>query len=314
MTNTIVISEFMDEPAVERLRQVAQVDYRPELVDNREHLMESLATAQALIVRNRTQVNQELIAKAPQLQVVGRLGVGLDNIDMDLCKEKGITVYPAVGANAQAVAEYVIATAFILLRGAFLASSQVVDGSWPRNKLSNGLEVSGKTLGLVGFGGIGRLTASLARGLGMKIVAYDPMIAADSSVWNETGASCLSLEDLLRQSDVISLHVPLTNDTRHLINAEQLALMKIQAVLINTSRGGIVDEQALVCALKAGKLRGAALDVFEDEPVKAGNSLPDMPNLILTPHIAGLTEEANERVSGVIAEKVMGYLQENGVR
>ncbi len=314
MTNTIVISEFMDEPAVERLRQVAQVDYRPELIDNREQLMESLATAQALIVRNRTQVNQELIAKAPQLRVVGRLGVGLDNIDMDLCKEKGITVYPAVGANAQAVAEYVIATAFILLRGAFLASSQVVDGSWPRNKLSNGLEVSGKTLGLVGFGGIGRLTASLARGLGMKIVAYDPMIAEDSSVWKETGASSLSLEDLLRQSDVISLHVPLTNDTRHLINAEQLALMKAQAVLINTSRGGIVDEQALVSALKAGKLRGAALDVFEDEPVKAGNSLPDMPNLILTPHIAGLTEEANERVSGVIAEKVMGYLQENGVR
>ncbi len=314
MTNTIVISEFMDEPAVERLRQVAQVDYRPELVDNREQLMESLATAQALIVRNRTQVNQELIDKAPQLRVVGRLGVGLDNIDMDLCKEKGITVYPAVGANAQAVAEYVIATAFILLRGAYLASSQVVDGSWPRNKLSNGLEVSGKTLGLVGFGGIGRLTASLARGLGMKIVAYDPMIAADSSVWNETGASCLSLEDLLCQSDVISLHVPLTNDTRHLINAEQLALMKAQAVLINTSRGGIVDEQALVSALKAGKLRGAALDVFEDEPVKARNSLPDMPNLILTPHIAGLTEEANERVSGVIAEKVMGYLQEKDDR
>lgn len=313
MTNTIVISEFMDEPAVERLRQVAQVDYRPELVDNRELLLRSLVTASALIVRNRTQVNKELIDQSPQLKVVGRLGVGLDNIDMELCKEKGITVYPAVGANAQAVAEYVIATAFILLRGAYLSSSQIIDGTWPRNTLSTGLEMSGKKLGLVGFGGIGRLTASLARGLGMKVAAYDPMIAADSPVWTQTGASSLSLGDLLTQSDVVSLHTPLTNDTRHLINAERLALMKKQAVLINTSRGGIVDEKALIAALKDGALRGAALDVFEDEPVKAGNSLPAMSNLILTPHIAGLTEEANERVSGVIAEKVMEYFQQDGI-
>ncbi len=309
MTNTIVISEFMDEPAVERLRQIAQVDYRPELVDNQEALLQSLANATALIVRNRTQVNAQLLAHAPNLRVVGRLGVGLDNIDMDLCADKGITVYPAVGANAQAVAEYVIATTFVLLRGAYLASNQVTAGQWPRPQLSNGLEVAGRTLGLVGFGGIGRLAARLATALGMKIAAYDPMISSDSPIWAEAGAMQMSLDELLQHSDVVSLHTPLTKDTRHLINAGRIAKMKAQAILINTSRGGIVDEQALVAALQAGKLRGAALDVFEDEPVKTENRLPDMPNLILTPHIAGLTQEANERVSGVIAEKVMGYLK-----
>lgn len=309
MTNTIVISEFMDEPAVARLRQIAQVDYRPELVDNQEALLQSLANATALIVRNRTQVNAQLLAHAPRLQVVGRLGVGLDNIDMDLCADKGITVYPAVGANAQAVAEYVIATTFVLLRGAYLASAQVTAGKWPRPQLSNGLEVAGRTLGLVGFGGIGQLTARLASALGMKIAAYDPMINSESPIWAGTGAMQMSLDELLQHSDVVSLHTPLTKETRHLINASRIARMKAQAVLINTSRGGIVDEQALVAALQAGKLRGAALDVFEDEPVKAKNNLPDMPNLILTPHIAGLTQEANERVSGVIAEKVMGYLK-----
>lgn len=308
MSTTIVISEFMDEPAVQRLRQMAQVDYRPELVDDLPALQAALANATALIVRNRTQVNAPLLEHAPKLQVVGRLGVGLDNIDMALCANKGITVYPAVGANAQAVAEYVIATSFLLLRGAYQASAQITAGNWPRTALSNGLEVAGKTLGLVGFGGIGQLTARLASALGMKIAAYDPMINTDHPVWAETGALHMSLEELLQHSDVVSLHTPLTKDTRHLINAPRIAMMKPQAILINTSRGAIVDEQALVAALQAGKLRGAALDVFEDEPVKAGNTLPNMPNLILTPHIAGLTQEANERVSGVIADKVIAHL------
>ena len=309
MSNTIVISEFMDEPAVQRLRQIAQVDYRPELVDNRESLYQSLSRATALIVRNRTQVDAQLLAQAPNLRIVGRLGVGLDNIDMDLCADKGITVYPAVGANAQAVAEYVIATTFVLLRGAYMDSAQVAAGKWPRPQLSNGLEVAGRTLGLVGFGGIGRLTAKLAGALGMNLAAYDPMIDTDSPVWAQTGAMQMSLNELLQHSDVVSLHTPLTKDTRHLIDAGRIALMKPQAILINTSRGGIVNETALVAALQTGKLRGAALDVFEDEPVKAGNTLPDMPNLILTPHIAGLTEQANERVSGVIADKVIEHLQ-----
>ncbi len=162
----------------------------------------------------------------------------------------------------------------------------------------------------MGFGSIGQLTASLAKALGMNIIAYDPLIEADSPVWRESGATPMSLDDVLRHSDVLSLHTPLTPETRHLINADRISLMKPQAVLINSSRGGIVDEPALVEALKSGKLRGAALDVFEDEPVKAGNRLPVMPNLLLTPHIAGLTEEANKRVSDVIAQKVIGHFAE----
>src|SRR5690606_143889 len=250
MTNTIVISEFMDEPAVERLRQTAQVVYLPELVDNQDALFQEIANANALIVRNRTQVNAQLLAHAPRLRVVGRLGVGLDNIDMELCASKNITVFPAVGANAQAVAEYVIATAFVLLRGAYRSSARVTAGQWPRAQLGNGLEVAGRTLGLVGFGGIGRLTARLASALGMKIAAYDPMINSDSAIWAETGAMQMSLDELLQHSDVVSLHTPLTKDTRHLINAGRIARMKSQAILINTSRGGIVDEQALVAALQ----------------------------------------------------------------
>lgn len=309
MRPTIVISEFMDIPAVDRLRQNGEVDYRPELVDDRQALCQSLGRAQALIVRNRTQVDAALLAAAPKLQAVGRLGVGLDNIDTVLCKEKGIQVYPAVGANAQAVAEYVIATALILLRGAYVSSSAVVAGDWPRTQLSNGLEMHGRKLGLLGFGGIGQLVARLAGGLGMQTMAYDPFTPADSPVWQATGTIPLELEPLLRQSDVVSLHVPLTADTRHLLDARRLALLKPQAVLVNTSRGGIVDEAALVAALQQDRLRGAALDVFEDEPVKARNTLAVLPNLMLTPHIAGLTEEANQRVSELVADKILAYFQ-----
>ena len=304
MRPTIVISEFMDTPAVDRLRRHGEVDYRPELVDDRLALCQSLDQAQALIVRNRTQVDAALLAAAPNLQAVGRLGVGLDNIDTGLCKEKGIQVYPAVGANAQAVAEYVIATALILLRGAYVASHAVAAGDWPRTQLSNGLEMHSRKLGLVGFGGIGQLVARLASGLGMQTIAYDPFTHADSPIWQATGTAPMDLEPLLQQSDVVSLHVPLTKDTRHLLNARRLALLKPQAVLINTSRGGIVDESALIAALEQGRLRGAALDVFEDEPVKARNPLTVLPNLILTPHIAGLTEEANQRVSELVADRI----------
>jgi len=308
MNHKIVIPEFMDESAVQRLRNMGQVLYRPDLVEDRKALLHSLSNANALIVRNRTQVDHELITHAPDLKVIGRLGVGLDNINMALCTEKGVTVYPALGANARAVAEYVIAAALLLLRQAYFSGGQVIKGKWPRTKLSQGLEISNRTLGIIGFGDIGRLTANLANGLGMQILAYDPNLAQDSPVWRETRATRTELNDLLGTSDVVSLHIPLNDGTRHLINAHRLALMKTRAVLINTSRGGIVDEQALVEALVAGKLRGAALDVFEDEPVKADNAFPDIPNLILTPHIAGLTEESNVRVSETIAEKVIGHL------
>lgn len=300
----IVISEFMDEKSVDDLRRRFDVAYDPRLVDRPADLVRQLGDAQALVVRNRTQVTRELLVSAPHLQVVGRLGVGLDNIDVPACEARGIAVIPATGANALAVAEYVIATSMVLLRGAYLSTSTVAAGQWPRPQLSEGRECAGKTLGLVGFGGIGRLAARLAQALGMRVVAHDPMLPADAPVWGETGVRCMDLDTLLGAADVVSLHVPLTDATRGLMDAGRIAAMKQRAVLINTARGGIVDEAALAQALREGRLGGAALDVFEHEPLPPNSVLAGVPNLILTPHIGGVTRESNERVSAMIAEQV----------
>jgi len=300
----ILITEFMDEPAVAALAAKFDVRHDAKLADRRGELLASLADVDAVIVRNRTQVDQELLARAPKLRVVGRLGVGLDNIDAEACKARAIQVIPASGANALAVAEYVICTVMLLLRGQYLSSAAVAAGEWPRSALGEGRETAGKTLGIVGFGGIGRLTARLAQGLGMKVIAADAMIPADSSVWRDTGVARRSLDGLLVESDAVTLHVPLARETRHLIDAACIGRMKPGAVLVNSARGGVVDEAALVAALRAGRLGGAALDVFEHEPVPGGSPLAGVPNLVLTPHVAGVTRESNARVSSMIAEKV----------
>jgi len=305
----IVISEFMDEAAVAALRADFDVRYEPDLVDRRGALLAALAGADALIVRNRTQVDTALLAAGPKLKAVGRLGVGLDNIDVPACQAGGIAVLPATGANARAVAEYVMAAALMLLRGAYQSSAQVAAGAWPRTELSNGLEAEARTLGIVGFGGIGRLTAGLAQGLGMRVAAHDPMLGDDDPAWRETGVQALSLDALLARADVLTLHIPLTDATRNLLDAGRLASMKRGAVLINTARGGIIDEAALAQALRSGQLRGAAIDVFQNEPLPAGSPLADAPNLLLTPHIAGLTQEANTRVSSMVAQRVAQALQ-----
>jgi (S)-sulfolactate dehydrogenase len=305
----IIITEFMDVPAVELLKAQFNTTYDATLVERRTELLAVLADCDALIVRNRTEVNAEVLAAAPSLKVVGRLGVGLDNIDIAACKARGVEVIPATGANALAVAEYVICTAMMLLRGTYFSSSAVADGAWPRGPLSNGREMAGKTLGIVGFGGIGQMTARLARGLGMQTIACDPMIAPDADVWTEQGTKCVDLTNLFQSSDVVTLHLPLMDSTRNLVDAARLATMKPSAILINTARGGIVDEAALADALKNKRLGGAALDVFDVEPLKADSPLAGCPNLILTPHIAGVTSEANTRVSSLIANRVAAFLR-----
>lgn len=304
----ILISEFMDDAAVDALRGRFDVRYDPALVDRRGELLAGLAAADALIVRNRTRVDETLLAAAPRLRVVGRLGVGLDNIDLPACRGRKVEVIPATGANALAVAEYVIAAMLVLLRGAFLSTGRMLAGEWPRTPLSEGRESAGKTLGLVGFGGIGRLTAKLAQGLGIRVLAHDPLLAESDPAWSETGVGRRDLDALLAEADAVSLHVPLTEGTRRLIDAKRLATMKPGAVLINTARGGIVDEAALARALRDGRLAGAALDVFEQEPLAAGSPLEGAPNLILTPHIGGISREANARVSSLIADKVAAFL------
>ena len=299
----------MDERAVAQLRAAHQVHYDPKLVDDAPRLLAEAATADALIVRNRTQVRGELLAALGRCKVIGRLGVGLDNIDVPGCEARGMQVIPATGANALSVAEYVITSALVLLRGAYQSTAGVAAGQWPRNALSNGREAAGKTLGLLGFGSIGQLTARLAQGLSMKVVAYDALLRADDPVWAQTSVHCATLDELIAHSDVVSLHVPLVDTTRGLLNAARIGAMKRGAVLINTARGGIIDELALAAALKSGQLGGAAIDVFGNEPLPASAHFEGCPNLLLTPHIAGVSAESNERVSFLIADKVLEALR-----
>jgi (S)-sulfolactate dehydrogenase len=305
----ILITEFMDERAVEALRARHDVSYEPALVDDPVRLMALAAGADALIVRNRTQVREEMLAALKRCRVVGRLGVGLDNIDVPGCESRGMQVIPATGANALSVAEYVVGSALLLLRGAFTSTPAVAAGQWPRNALSSGREIGGKQLGLIGFGSIGQLTARLARGLGMRVMAFDAMLDRDHPAFADGQVRFAGLDELMRSADVISLHVPLVDSTRGLFDATRLASMKRGAILINTARGGIVDEPALAAALKSGQLGGAAIDVFGVEPLQASPHFDGCPNLLLTPHIAGVSAESNERVSFMIAERVAQALQ-----
>ena len=299
----IVISEFMDQAAVDSLADQFDVFYGPTLVDRADDLAAAVADARALIVRNRTQVRGALLEAAGALQVVGRLGVGLDNIDLEACRQRAVVVHAATGANDAAVAEYVVATAMILLRDAYAAGTEVIAGAWPRQRCM-GREIGGKVLGLIGFGGIARATAQRAMALGMRVMAHDPFVAQADPVWLDVERS--ELGNLIAKADVVSLHLPLTDDTQGLLNARMIALMKKGAVLINTSRGGIVDEDAVVESLRAGHLAGAAFDVFDTEPVTAtaGARFAGVPNLVLTPHIAGVTRESNVRVSAATADNV----------
>ena len=303
----IVISEFMDGAAIEAAFKGRDVTYDPTLVDHPERLSACLADCRGLIVRNRTQVRGALLEAAPSLKVVGRLGVGLDNIDTTACTARGVVVRPATGANDLSVTEYVITAALMLLRRAWFASERIAGGLWPRMDLI-GRELAGKRLGLVGFGAIARLTASKAAALDMKVAAFDPFLADDHPAWKDVER--LSLDALLASCDVVSLHTPLTEQTRRMINAAALGRMRQGSILINAARGGIVDEAALAAALEAGRLGGAALDVFETEPLtaSAAHLFQGLPNLILTPHIAGVTEESNVRVSAVTARAVLEVL------
>ncbi|HEX8168108.1 MAG TPA: hydroxyacid dehydrogenase [Beijerinckiaceae bacterium] len=307
----IVIPEFMDEAAVREGLKEFDVLYDPALGDRPADLAAALREARALVVRNRTLVTAGLLDHAPRLACIGRLGVGLDNIDLEACKARGVAVYPASGANDVSVAEYVIAAALMLLRGAYASTPDVIAGTWPRSRLM-GRELSGKRLGLVGFGSIARETAKRAAALDMAVTATDPFVPPGHPAWSQPYGRVvrLDLDELIATADVVSLHVPLTPGTRSLVGGAALARMKPGAVLINAARGGVVEEAAVAEALREGRLGGAALDVFEEEPLSAKRAkmFAGCPNLILTPHVAGVTQEANVRVSWATAENVRRHL------
>lgn len=306
----ILLPEAMHAQSLQRLRAAHTVVYEPTLVNRPAELLLAAADADALIVRNRSQVRGPLLAALQCCRVVGRLGVGLDNIDVEGCHARGITVVPALGANARSVAEYVLTCAMLLLRRShYTVSAEVAAGTWQRPAVPEGLEIAGRTLGIVGFGSIGRLTAQLAARMDMQIVAHDPAPTAEqAAALAAMDGRLLPLDALLASSDVVSLHMPLTPQTRGLFSAARFAGMRAGAVFINAARGGIVDEAALAAALHSGHLRGAALDVFGEEPLPAGSALAGAPNLLLSPHIAGVTADSELRVCEFVADRVLALL------
>lgn len=309
----IVITEFMDDDVAADLAATHDVLYEKDLVDRPDDLIREAAQARALIVRNRTRVDAALLDRCPKLKVIGRLGVGLERIDLAACAVRGVEVCPARGANAVSVAEYVIATMLMLLRGAYDASGRVIAGEWPRNDLI-GREAAGATMGLIGFGDIARHVATRASALGMTLVAHDPFVHVEDPAWRELRVESVPLDRLLDISDVVSLHTPLTEQTANLIDAAALRRMKDKAILINTTRGGIVVEDDLIAALKDGTIGGAAMDVFAEEPMsaQAGARYAGVPNLVLTPHIAGVSIEGNRWISVLTVQNVLRVLEREG--
>jgi (S)-sulfolactate dehydrogenase len=305
----IIIPELMHEGAVQSLQRQFDTLYDPTLVDQPQRFLQLVHDVEALIVRKGTRVDVRLLDASPRLRVVARLGVGLDNIDVAACQARGIAVFAATNANTQSVAEHVITAAMLLLRPSFLSSPETIAGRWPRAPRFKDRELAGKVLGLIGFGNIGRQTARLAGCLGMQVIAHDPMVPGTDPVWREFNVTARSFEQTLAEADVISIHVPLNPSTRNLLNERQIARMKRGAMLINASRGGIINERALAAALRSGHLGGAHLDVFESEPLLS-SIFEGVPNLLLTPHTAGITEEAEMRTGEMIAAKVTSFFEQ----
>ncbi len=306
----IVITEFMTQSAVDDLAADFEVIYERDLFERPDDLKRLVIDADGLIVRNRTQVQSELLDGAPKLRVIGRLGVGLDNLDMDACAARNIPVFPATGANDASVAEYVIGSALHLVRRVFTATSSVLEGQWLREAYF-GEELASRRLGLVGFGSIARVVAGKAKGLDIDVSAYDPHVEAVDPAWNSVTREA-ELAGLLAGADIVSLHVPFLPATENLIDEAAIEIMKPGAILINAARGGIVDEDALATALKTGRLTGAALDVLATEPPTRESvaKFQGIDNLILTPHVAGPTVQSDVRVSGVTAANVRRVLEE----
>ena len=272
----------------------------------KDQLVNHVAELDAMIVRSATKVRKEMIDAAKNLKVIGRAGVGLDNIDVEYAKSKGIKVINTPGATSISVAELTIGLLLAVMRKIAYADREMRKGAWPKKKCK-GIEMYGKTLGVIGMGRIGREVAKRARAFGMKVIYYD-VYRPDEATEKELGVEYRELDDLISEADVITLHVPLLPETKHMINGERIAKMKDGAIIINAARGGIVDEEALYEALKSGKLYGAALDVYENEPLKE-SKLFELDNIVLTPHIGAQAREGQTRAGIEVAQKIAEALK-----
>ncbi|MCS6826226.1 MAG: phosphoglycerate dehydrogenase, partial [Caldilinea sp.] len=307
----VLVSDSLSETGLAPLLAAPniKVDVRTDLTP--QQLIEIIPHYDALLVRSSTQVTAEVLRAGVRLRVVGRAGVGVDNIDVDAATQAGVIVVNAPTGNVVAAAEHTIAMLMALARHIPQADAHVRAGLWKRNQFM-GVEVRGKTLGTIGLGRVAQEVVRRAQGLGMRVLAYDPYVTAEYA--HQRGVELTDLDTLVSRADFITLHVPLTPQTRNLINRERLALMQPTARLINVARGGIVDEQALVEAIESGRLAGAALDVFEQEPLPADSPLRRCPNIILSPHLGGSTVEAQEKVAEDVALQVLDVLNDRPAR
>jgi D-3-phosphoglycerate dehydrogenase / 2-oxoglutarate reductase len=281
-----------------------KITYEPEITP--DQIKEKISNFDIVVVRSRTKITKEMIDRATQCKIIARVGVGLDNIDVDAAKAKNIRVINAVEGAMNAVAELVLGLMLSMAREIPRADREIRNGKWLKKELM-GIELSGKYLGIVGLGNIGKRLAKLARGLNMNIIGFDVMPIADDFA-RDVGLIKADIDTLISSADFISFHVPLTDATHHLVNAKRISTMKKTICIINTSRGEVIDEDALYDALKEGKIAGAALDVFEKEPA-VGNKLATLPNVICTPHIGAQTKEAQTLAANVIGEKIIMILR-----
>ncbi len=302
MKPKILITDRIHESAIKEAKKFADVDL--DIGCSNENLVKKIGGYDALIVRSATKVTKDVI-NASNLKIMGRAGVGLDNIDVDAANKKGIKIVNSPEAPTIAVTELVFASILALMRNIIPADRTIREGRWEKN-LFRGNEVYGKIMGIVGFGRIGKEVAIRARAFGMRIMAYDPNITKEDA--REFNAEQVELNTLLKNSDIITIHVPLTEETRGLINEGRLKLMKKSAIIVNAARGGVVDEKALYSALKEREIGGAALDVFENEP-PVGSPLLTLDNVVLTPHLGASTEEAQINSGTIVVEKIRNFFR-----
>ncbi len=298
----ILITEFIDQGALKILSKDFNVIYKKDIWENSDYLKKEINKFEGIIVRNKTNLNQSILEKAENLKYIGRLGVGLDNIDTEYCKKNNIFVQPATGMNADSVAEYVISSSLSLLKKTKLINAKTQNGQWPRTSIATN-ELKGKILGLIGFGDIAKKVLKLINAFEVTTISFDPFIT--SQEMEEHNVKKVTFENILSLADIISIHVPLNNETKYLFDKKTFQKMNNKPIIINSSRGGIINETDILEAYKNNYISGFALDVYEHEPVNKiflKNITNDM-NCILSPHIAGVTEESNTRVSEFIMNK-----------
>ncbi len=302
----ILITEFMNEDSVNLLKKNFNVNYDKTMFESEEKIKKEISNCEAIIVRNKTQLQKSILDNALNLKFVGRLGVGLDNIDKEYCEKKNIHVQTATGMNADSVAEYVIGSSLYLIKNIILFDNNTKKGLWPRSSFTSN-ELKDKIFGLIGFGAIGKKVCKLAKNFGAKVISYDPY--TNSNLENEFNLKFTTFDEVIKTSNIISIHVPLNEETKNLINSNVFNKMSKKPILINTSRGSIVNEKDLIDAYKNKNISGFALDVFGKEPVEDNfyKQIDDTFNCILTPHISGVTQESNKKISEFITNKLITF-------